>query len=100
MFNLAITCLLLAAALGLSLRRFSLPYLAKGEIGEQSSPVTMVASAVFLAALALAVSDRGLWYAAVAIGGSLLVALVFDQDNPRMTAALSVACLLSYVALR
>lgn len=100
MLNLLMTCLLLAAALGLSLRRFALPYLARRDIAEQSEPVTMVASAVFLAALALTVSDKDFWHASLTVAGGIVVALIFDQQRPRLAAVLSAACLLCYLALR
>jgi hypothetical protein len=100
MFHLVITCLLLAVALGLSLRSFTLPYIPRHKIVDQSAPVTMVASAVFLTALSLTVADKHAWSVAPTLVGGALFALIFSHENPRLSGILCAASLLSYLALR
>ncbi|MCZ7854901.1 MULTISPECIES: hypothetical protein [Agrobacterium] len=100
MFQPLVTCLLLSAATGLSLRRFLLPYFPGGDAAEQRSPVTMVASAIFLAAVAFTVSDQKLWAIPIVLTFSLWLASVFDDSKPNMTIAISVVSLTLYMGLR
>jgi hypothetical protein len=95
-----LTCLLLSAALALSLRRFIMPYTALDHGAEVTSPVTMVATAVFLAAFALTLSDTDLIPAGLTMIAGLLLAKIFDDAKPALTVALSAACLFAYLGLR
>lgn len=94
------TCLLLIAALALSLRRFLVPYVRGQHEAHATSPLTMVASAVFLVALALTFSDSGLTRAALMLAGGVFLALLFDGAKPWLMVALSATCLLVYLGLR
>ncbi|CUX67513.1 conserved membrane hypothetical protein [Agrobacterium tumefaciens str. Kerr 14] len=94
------TCLLLIVALALSLRRFIVPYVRGEPEAEATSPVTMVASAVFLAALALTVSDTDITRAALTLAGGVLLALLLDGATPWLMVTLSAVCLLVYLGLR
>ncbi|MBY5403095.1 hypothetical protein [Rhizobium leguminosarum] len=100
MLHLVLTCLLLSVASGLSMRRFLLPYLSGGDLAEKSAPVTIVASAVFLAAIAFTVSDQNLWAISAILMLGLSLAVMFDDARPRMTIALSVVSLAVYLGLR
>lgn len=100
MFQPFMTFLLLSAATGLSLRRFLLPYFTGGDAAEKRAPVTMVASAIFLAGVAFTVSDLKLWAIPIVLAFSLLLALVFDDSKPNMTIAISVVSLAMYLGLR
>jgi hypothetical protein len=95
-----LTDLLLAATLALSLRRFILPYLAQDHVMRASAPVTMVASAVFLGALALTCSDKTFWSATLTLTGGALMAFLVDDRWPRLAVAAAVACLLAYLGMR
>jgi len=94
------TDLLLGAALALSLRRFILPYVVEDDIVRASAPVTMVASAVFLAALALTCADKSFWSASVTLTGGALLAFVFDDRWPKLAVTAAAACLLVYLGMR
>ncbi|WP_183843567.1 hypothetical protein [Rhizobium etli] len=100
MLHLALTCLLLSAASGLSMRRFLLPYFSGGDLGEKSAPVTIVATAVFLVAVAFTLSDQDLWAKTVILILCLSLAAMFDDARPRLTISLSAACLAAYLGLR
>lgn len=100
MFHPLMTCLLLSAASGLSMRRFLLPYFPSGDAAEQRAPLTMVASAVFLAAIAFTVSDQKLSAIPIVLTFSLWLASVFDDAKPNMTIAISVISLAMYLGLR
>ena len=100
MLQLVLTCLLLSVASGLSMRRFLLPYFAGGDLAEKSAPVTVVASAVFLAAIAFTVSDQDLWAKSVILMLGLLLAAMFDDARPKLTIALSAVSLAAYLGLR
>ncbi|MBX5000827.1 hypothetical protein [Rhizobium lentis] len=100
MLHLVLTCLLLSVASGLSMRRFLLPYFPGGDLSEKSAPVTIVASAVFLAAAAFTVSDQGLWAKSIILMLCLLLAALLDDARPRLTIALSVVSLAAYLGLR
>ena len=84
MFQPFMTCLLLSAATGLSLRRFLLPYFTGGDA----------------AGVAFTVSDLKLWAIPIVLAFSLLLALVFDDSKPNMTIAISVVSLAMYLGLR
>lgn len=100
MLHLVLTCLLLSVASGLSMRRFLLPYFSSGDLAEKSAPVTIVASAVFLAAIAFTVSDQDLWAKSAILLIGLLLAAMFDDARPRLTIALSAVSLAAYLGLR
>lgn len=100
MLNPVLTSLLLGAALALSLRRFILPYMAVQDVLKAAAPVNMIASAVFLAALALTCSDKGFWNASATLIGGMTLAFVFDDRRPKLVVAIAAACLLSYLAMR
>ncbi|MBO9177014.1 hypothetical protein J5283_22910 [Rhizobium sp. 16-488-2a] len=100
MFEPLMTCLLLSAAAGLSMRRFLLPYFSGGDAAEKRAPVTMVASTIFLAAVAFTVSDQKLWAIPIVLTFSLWLASVFDDSKPNMTIAISVVSLALYMGLR
>ncbi len=100
MFHSLMTCLLLSAAAGLSMRRFLLPYFPGGDAAEKRAPVTMVASAVFLAAIAFTVSDQKLWAFPIVLTLSLWLASLFDDVKPNKTIAVSVVSLATYLGLR
>jgi len=95
-----LTDLLLAATLALSLRRFILPYVVEDDIMRASAPVTMVASAVFLAALALTCSDKTFWSATVTLTGGALLAFILDDRWPKLAVTAAAACLLAYLGIR
>lgn len=99
MFHPVMTCLLLSVAAGLSMRRFLLPYFPGGDAAEKRAPVTMVASAVFLAAIAFTVSDQ-LWAMPIVLTFSLWLASLLDDFKPNMTIAISVVSLATYLGLR
>ncbi|MBX4923388.1 hypothetical protein HJA76_27590 [Rhizobium bangladeshense] len=100
MLHLVLTCLLLSVASGLSMRRFLLPYFSGGELAEKSAPVTIVASAVFLAAVAFTISDQNLWAKSVVLMLCLLLAARLDDARPRLTIAIAAASLGAYLGLR
>ncbi|MBB3350352.1 hypothetical protein FHT70_000253 [Rhizobium sp. BK049] len=100
MLHLVLTCLLLSVASGLSMRRFLLPYFPGGDLAEKSAPVTVVASAVFLAAVAFTISDQNLWGKSVVLMLCLLLAAMFDDARPSLTIALSAISLAAYLGLR
>ncbi|NKK96903.1 hypothetical protein GFM02_01135 [Rhizobium leguminosarum bv. viciae] len=100
MLQLVLTCLLLSVASGLSMRRFLLPYFPGGDLAEKSAPVTIVASAVFLAAVAFTVSDQELWAKSVILLLGLSLAAMFGDARPRLTIALSAVSLAAYLGLR
>ncbi|WP_434714411.1 hypothetical protein NMA58_26420 (plasmid) [Rhizobium sp. YTUHZ045] len=100
MLHLVLTCLLLSVASGLSMRRFLLPYFPGGDLAEKSAPVTVVASAVFLAAVAFTISDQNLWAKSVVLMLCLLLAAMFDDARPSLTIALSAISLAAYLGLR
>lgn len=100
MFQPLMACFLLSAATGLSLRRFLLPYFPGGDAAEKRAPVTMVASAIFLAAVAFTVSDQKLWAIPIVLTFSLWLALVFDDSKPATTIAISVVSFAMYLCLR
>ncbi|WP_105403738.1 MULTISPECIES: hypothetical protein [unclassified Neorhizobium] len=95
-----LTCFLLAAALSLSVRRFLVPYIRADGRAEATSPLTMVASAVFLTALALTIADTDVLRAALTLASGLLFAVLLDGLRPTLLVALSVACLIAYLGLR
>ncbi|SCB61970.1 hypothetical protein GA0061105_12833 [Rhizobium aethiopicum] len=82
------------------MRRFLLPYFSGGDFAEKSAPVTIVASAVFLATVAFTISDQNLWAKSVILTLCLLLAAMFDDVRPRLTIALSVVSLAAYLGLR
>jgi hypothetical protein len=100
MFHPLITCLLLSTAAGLSMRRFVLPYFPGGDPAQKRAPITIVANAVFLAAIAFIVSDQQFWAMPVVISFSLLLASIVDDTNPNMTIAISAISLAAYLGLR
>ncbi|RUM20693.1 hypothetical protein EFQ99_28340 [Rhizobium vallis] len=100
MLHLVLTCLLLSAASGLSMRRFLLPYFQGGDLAEKSAPVTIVASAVFLGTIAFTVSDQNLWAKSVILMLGLFLAATFDDAKPKLTIALSAVSLAAYLGLR
>ncbi|PDT27537.1 hypothetical protein CO660_22130 [Rhizobium sp. L9] len=100
MMHLVLTCLLLSVASGLSMRRFLLPYFPGGDLAEKCAPVTVVASAVFLAAVAFTISDQNLWAKSVVLMLCLLLAAMFDDARPSLTIALSAISLAAYLGLR
>lgn len=100
MLHPLMTCLLLSSAAGLSMRRFLLPYCPGGDAAEKRAPVTMVASAVFLAAIAFTVSDQKLWAMPIVLTLSLWLASLLDDFKPNMTIAISVVSLATYLGLR
>ncbi|ACE94613.1 hypothetical protein AMC90_PD00541 (plasmid) [Rhizobium phaseoli] len=100
MLHLVLTCLLLSIASGLSMRRFLLPYFPSGDLAEKSAPATMVASAVFLATIALTISDQELWAKSVILMLGLLLAAMFDDGRPKLTIAVSAVSLAAYLGLR
>ncbi|MDR9760080.1 hypothetical protein RJJ37_10575 [Rhizobium redzepovicii] len=100
MAHLVLTCLLLSVASGLSMRRFLLPYLPGGDLAEKSAPVTIVASAVFLGAVAFTVSDQNLWATSAILSLGLLLAAMFDDARPKLTITLSVISLAVYLGFR
>jgi len=93
-------CLLLSIAAGLSMRRFLLPYLPGGDLAEKRAPTTMIASTVFLGAIAFTVSDQALWAKSVVFGLGLLLAAIFSDARPKLPVALSVVSLAAYLGLR
>jgi len=95
-----LTCLLLSIATGLSMRRFLLPYLPGGDLAEKRAPATIVASTVFLAAIAFTVSDQNLWAKSMIFALGLVLAAVFDDARPKLPVALSVVSLAAYLGLR
>lgn len=95
-----LTDLLLAATLALSLRRFILPYMAQGDVMRAATPATMVASAVFLAALALTCSDKTFWSATVTLTAGALIAYVVDDRWPKLAVTAAALCLLAYLGMR
>jgi len=95
-----LTDLLLAVTLALSLRRFILPYVVEDDVLRASAPVTMVASAVFLAALALTCSDKTFWSATITLSGGALMASFFDDRWPKLAVTAAAACLLAYLGMR
>lgn len=82
------------------MRRFLLPYFPGGDLAEKSAPVTIVASAVFLATLAFTVSDQDLWAKSAILMIGLFLAATFDDGRPKLTIALSVLSLAAYLGLR
>ncbi|MBB3308860.1 hypothetical protein FHT78_000589 [Rhizobium sp. BK196] len=95
-----LTDLLLSATLALSLRRFILPYMVEDDIVRVSAPVTMVASAVFLAALALTCADKSFWSAGATLAGGALLAFVFGDRWPKLAVTAAATCLLAYLGMR
>ncbi len=82
------------------MRRFLLPYFSGGDLAEESAPVTIVASAVFLAAVAFTISDQNLWAKSVVLMLCLLLAAMLDDARPRLTIAIAAASLGAYLGLR
>lgn len=82
------------------MRRFLLPYFSGGDLAEKSAPVTIVASAVFLAAVAFTLSDQDLWAKSVILMLCLSLAAMFDDARPKLTISLSAICLGAYLGLR
>ncbi len=82
------------------MRRFLLPYFSGGDLAEESAPVTIVASAVFLAAVAFTISDQNLWAKSVVLMLCLLLAAMLDDARPRLTIAIAAVSLGAYLGLR
>jgi len=82
------------------MRRFLLPYLPGGDLNEKRAPSTIVASSVFLAAIAFTVSDQGLWAKSVVFALGLALAAIFNDARPKLPVILSVVSLAVYLALR
>lgn len=98
--HLALTCLLLSVAAGLSMRGFLLPFFMGGNLAEKHVPMTVIASSVFLAAVAFTVSDQSLWAKSFILLLGVLLAAIFDDEKPNLAIALSVASLAAYLGLR
>ncbi len=100
MMNPVLTCLLLSIAAGLSMRRFLLPYLPSGDLADKRAPSTIVASSVFLAAIAFTISDQDMWAKSVVLALGLALAAIFNDARPKLPIALSVVSLAAYLGLR
>jgi hypothetical protein len=90
--------LLLSVALGLSWNRFLLTFASGGDSLQNQMPVTMVAAAVSLSALALSVADKGLLLGgALVLLGLALAAISRGLSNPVAIVGLSVVSLAVYL---
>ncbi|CAN7278398.1 hypothetical protein LJR030_002485 [Rhizobium sp. LjRoot30] len=100
MMHITLSYLFLSIAAGLSVRRFALPYLPDGNIAEQRAPITTVATAVFLATIALIVSDQQLLAISIIMGLGILLAAIFDNTRSELTTIISAVSLMAYLGLR
>jgi hypothetical protein len=100
MLNFALTCTLLSIALGLSLRRFLLPYMPNQSIRDVTTPATIVANAVFLGAAALALSDQDIWRICLVMLLGAGLACVFDDARSTVAILLATVSLGLYIGLR
>lgn len=90
--------LLLSISLGLSWNRFLLTFASSGDSLQNQMPVTMVAAAVSLTALALSFADRGpLLGSAIVLLGLLLAAISKSLSHPAAIVALSAISLAAYL---
>lgn len=90
--------LLLSISLGLSWNRFLLTFTSRGDGLQKQMPVTMVAAAVSLSALALSVADKGLVLGGVIILlGLMLAAISKSLSHPVVIVALSAISLAVYL---
>ena len=100
MLHLTLSYLFLSIAAGLSVRRFSLPYFPDGNIAEQRAPITTVATAVFLATIALIVSDQQILAISIIIVLGILLAAIFDSARSILATTISAISLMAYLGLR
>nr|QCL10345.1 putative membrane protein [Rhizobium rhizogenes]QCL10500.1 putative membrane protein [Rhizobium rhizogenes] len=92
--------LLLSIALGLSWNRFLLTFASGGDSLQNQMPVTMVAAAVSLSALALSVADKGLFLGgAMVVLGLALAVISKNFSYPVAIVGLSVVSLAAYLQL-
>jgi uncharacterized membrane protein len=90
--------LLLSISLGLSWNRFLLTFTSRGDCLQDQMPVTMVAAAVSLTALALSFADKGpLLGGAIVVLGLLLAAISKNLSQPIAIVALSAVSLAAYL---
>lgn len=90
--------LLLSIALGLSWNRFLLTFSNRSDCLQNQMPVTMVAAAVSLSALALSVADKGLMLGgAIVLLGLALAAISKSVSRPVAIVGLSVVSLAAYL---
>jgi hypothetical protein len=90
--------LLLSISLGLSWNRFLLTFTSGGEGLQNQMPVTMVAAAVSLSALALSIADKGLLLGgAIILLGLTLAAISKSLSHPVAIVALSAISLAAYL---
>ena len=92
--------LLLSVAIGLSWNRFLLTFSGLSNSLQNQMPVTMVATAVSLSALALSVADKGLLLGgAVVVLGLALAVISKGFSFPVASVGLSVVSLAAYLQL-
>lgn len=90
--------LLLSISLGLSWNRFLLTFSTRSDCLQKQMPVTMVAAAVSLSALALSVADKGLLFgAAIVLLGLALAVISRSLSHPAAIVGLSVISLAAYL---
>ncbi|MFT4182071.1 MAG: hypothetical protein QM636_09140 [Rhizobium sp.] len=90
--------LLLSIALGLSWNRFLLTFSSRGDSLQSQMPVTMVAAAVSLSALALSVADKGpLLGGAIVLLGLALAVISKGLSHPAVIVGLSAISLAAYL---
>ncbi|MDK4740224.1 hypothetical protein ACXHXG_23775 [Rhizobium sp. LEGMi198b] len=90
--------LLLSISLGLSWNRFLLTFTSRSEPLQNQMPVTMVAAAVCLSALALSVADKGLLLGGmIVLLGLALATISKGLAHPVIIVGLSAASLAAYL---
>lgn len=90
--------LLLSISLGLSWNRFLLTFSSRGDGLQSQMPVTMVAAAISLSALALSVADKGLLLGgAIVLLGLALAIISRGFSYPTVIVGLSAISLAAYL---
>jgi len=90
--------LLLSISLGLSWNRFLLTFTSRGDCLQNQMPVTMIAAAVSLTALALSLADKGpLLGGVITLLGLLLAAISKNLSHPVAIVAISAVSLAGYL---
>ncbi|WFU12429.1 hypothetical protein QA646_21235 (plasmid) [Rhizobium sp. CB3090] len=90
--------LLLSISLGLSWNRFLLTFTSRTERLQNQMPVTMVAAAVSLSALALSVADKGLLLGGmIVLLGLALATISKNLPHPVIIVGLSAVSLATYL---
>jgi hypothetical protein len=98
MMNSLLPSFLLSLSVGLSWNRFLLTFTQRTDLLEGQMPITMIASAVCLSALALAIADSGVWLGLVIVAMGLGLAVILARSSkPGLAVALSVISLAAYL---